>query len=217
MKYFFLSYLLVAVGFVALAGFRGHKFENPPIEILPDMDHQAKVKYQVKSNFFEDGHAMRQPIAGTMPMGFDVPAQPASEGHLPQDLEFTHGTGYYYTGKVGDYYGDGFPQELGEITPALIERGRERYNINCAICHGESGNGKGVFTKYSTVLPADLTQLGFDDPAAPTFRPDGKIFDVITHGWNQMGAYGANITIRDRWAIVAYLRTLEYAAKNPAK
>ncbi|TLD70229.1 cytochrome c [Phragmitibacter flavus] len=216
MKYFFLSYLLVAITVVAFAGFRGHKFENTPFELLPDMDDQAKVKYQVSSNLFADGHAMRKPVAGTMPMGFNVPSQPASEGYTPQDIEFTHGTGYYYTGKMGDFYGDGLPPEV-ELTPALLERGRERYNINCAICHGESGNGQGIFVKYSTVVPANLTDMGLADPAAPTFRPDGKLYDVITHGWNQMGAYGANITVRDRWAIVAYLRTLEYAAKNPAK
>lgn len=217
MKYFFLSYLLVAVTVVAFAGFRGHKFEKPPIEIFPDMDDQAKVKYQRSSQFFADGHAMRRPVEGTVPMGFDVPAKPASEGYSkPVDLEFTHGTGYYYTGKFGDYYGDGMPKEI-EVTTEFIQRGRERYNINCAVCHGEAGNGKGVFTKYSTVIPADLTMMGFGDPQNPTHRPDGKLYDVITHGWNQMGSYGANISVADRWAIVAYIRTLEYAAKHPAK
>ena len=215
MKYFFLSYFLVAVTIVAFAGFRGHKFENPPFEIFWDMDDQAKVKYQQPSNFFADGHAMRKPITGTMPMGFDVPSKPASSGLEPQEIEFTHGTGYYYTGKNGDFYGDGMPVEL-PVTEGLIKRGLERYNINCAICHGTSGNGKGIFTKYSMVQPADLTGPGFDDPTNPAYRPDGKMFDTITHGWNQMGGYGANITIKDRWAIVAYVRTLQYAAKNPA-
>lgn len=215
MKYFFLSYFLVAVTVVAFAGFRGHKFERPPIEIFPDMDDQAKVKYQRPSNLFADGHAMRRPVEGTMPMGYDIPSKPASTGFTAQDIEFTHGTSYYYTGKVGDFYGDGLPKEI-KVTPEFIERGRERYNINCAICHGESGDGKGIFTKYSTVVPANLTDLGFGDASAATYRPDGKLYDVITHGWNQMGGYGANITVRDRWAIVAYLRTLEYATKNPA-
>jgi mono/diheme cytochrome c family protein len=74
-----------------------------------------------------------------------------------------------------------------------------------------------VFTKYSTVLPADLTGPGFDDASNPAYRPDGKIYDTITNGWNQMGGYGANITVQDRWAIVAYVRALQHAAKNPAK
>lgn len=216
MKYFFLSYFLVVVTVVSFAGFRGHKFEKPPIQVFPDMDDQAKVKYQVKSDFFADGVGMRHPVAGTVPMGFELPSKPASEGHEPKTMEFTHGTSYYYTGKMGDFYGDGFPEEV-KANPEFLKRGQERYNIQCAICHGTSGNGKGVFTKYSTVLPADLTGPGFDDASNPAYRPDGKIYDTITNGWNQMGGYGANITVQDRWAIVAYVRALQHAAKNPAK
>jgi len=215
MKYFFISYIIVAIAIVSFAGFRGHKFEQTPYQIFPDMDDQAKVKYQVSSSFFANGHGMQQPVAGTMPMGFDVPAKPANEGIVPQEVEFTHGKGYYYTGKVGDYYGDGMPSEL-PVTEELIKRGQERYNINCAICHGLSGNGKGMITKYTAVMPTDVTGPGFDEAGNPAFRPDGKIYDTITHGWNQMGGYGANITVKDRWAIVAYVRTLQHAAKNPA-
>jgi len=215
MKYFFISYFLVAVTIVCFAGFRGHFFEKTPFELFPDMDDQAKVKYQQPSSFFANGHGMQKPVAGTMPMGFQMPSKPASSGYEAQEIEFTHGTGYYYTGKVGDFYGDGVPAEL-PVTAELIQRGQERFNINCAICHGTSGNGKGVFTKYTTVLPTDLTGGGIDDPAGPAYRPDGKIYDTITNGWNQMGSYGANITVQDRWAIVAYVRTLQHAAKNPA-
>lgn len=216
MKYFFLSYILTVVIVVSFAGFQGHKFEESPYQIFNDMKDQAKVKYQQPSNFFEDGQAMRKPVTGTVPMGFQVPHQPASAGFEAQDYEFTHGTSYYYTGKVGDFYGDGFPPEI-KVDTAFIKRGQERYNIQCAICHGQAGNGKGIFTKYSNVLPADLTGPGFDAPGNPAYRPDGKIYDVINNGWNQMGAYGANISVSDRWAIVAYIRTLQMASKTPAK
>ena len=110
MKYFFLSYILTGIIIVSFAGFRGHKFEEPPFQIFNDMKDQAKVKYQQPSNFFDNGQAMRKPVAGTVPMGFAVPKKPASAGFEAQDYEFTHGTGYYFTGKMGDYYGDGFPQ-----------------------------------------------------------------------------------------------------------
>jgi mono/diheme cytochrome c family protein len=216
MKYFFLSYFLVIVTVVSFAGFRGHRFEKPPFEIFSDMDDQAKVKAQVDSDFFADGHGMRLPVPGTMPMGFEVPGKPASEGYEPKSMEFTHGTSYYYTGKMGDFYGDGFPEEV-KVTPELLKRGQERFNIQCSVCHGTTGNGRGIFTKYSVVAPTDLTGPGFDDPANPAYRPDGKIYDTITNGWNQMGGYGANITVQDRWAIIAYVRTLQYAAKNPAQ
>src|ERR1022692_1642354 len=148
MKYFFISYLLTGIIIVSFAGFRGHKFEEPPFQIFNDMKDQAKVKYQQPSNFFENGHAMRKPVAGTVPMGFAVPKIPASAGFEEQDYEFTHGTGYYFTGKMGDYYGDGFPQEVKADT-TLIKRGQDRYSIHCAVCHGLAGNGQGIFTKYS--------------------------------------------------------------------
>ena len=66
------------------------------------------------------------------------------------------------------------------------------------------------------IIPAAFTSPGFDDPANALYRPDGKLYDTITNGFNQMGSYGANIAVQDRWAIVAYLRTLQFAAKNPA-
>ncbi len=216
MKYFFLSYILVGIAIVSFAGFRGHKSEKAPWEIFPDMDRQAKVKYQVKSSFFADGHAMRLPVKGTVPIGFEMPGKPASAGFEAGEYEFTHGTGYYYTGKKGDYYGAGFPAELA-VDGELLKRGMDRFNVHCAICHGSAGNGKGVVTKYTMVAPADLTMAGFDDPANTSYRPEGKIFDVITNGWNQMGPFGANVSVHDRWAIVAYVRTLQYAAKNPVK
>lgn len=216
MKYFFLSYFLAAVVIVSFAGFRGHRFEDPPFQIFNDMKDQAKVKAQQPSAFFADGHGMRHPVPGTVPMGFAMPKKPASAGFEPQDYEFTHGTGYYFTGKMGDYYGDGFPREI-QVDAALIRRGQERYDIHCAVCHGASGNGKGVFTKYTPApIPADFTSAGFDDPASPLYRPDGKLYDVIANGFNQMGPYGANINVHDRWAITAYIRTLQMAAKNPA-
>jgi mono/diheme cytochrome c family protein len=214
MKYFFLIFILVAVAIVSFAGFRGHKTEKTPWEIFPDMDRQAKVKYQRASNFFEDGHAMRLPVKGTMPIGFEMPSKPASAGFEKQEYGFTQGTSYYYTGKIGDFYGDGFPKEV-IVDTALLKRGQERYSINCAICHGAAGNGKGMVTKYTMVAPTDLTGPGIDDPANAAYRPDGKIYDVINHGWNQMGSYGANISVEDRWAIVAYVRTLQHAVKNP--
>lgn len=216
MKYFFLSYILTGIIIVSFAGFRGHKFEETPFQIFNDMKDQAKVKSQQPSAFFEDGLGMRKPVAGTVPMGYAIPGKPASEGFEPQFDEFTHGPGYYFTGKEGDFYGDGFPKEI-KVDAALVKRGQDRYNIHCAVCHGASGDGKGVFTKYSPVIPAALTSVGFDDPANALYRPDGKLYDTITNGYNQMGAYGANITVRDRWAIVAYIRTLQLAAKNAAQ
>lgn len=219
MKYFFLSYLFVGAIIVSAFGFRGSKSELPPIEILPDMDHQAKVKYQATSEFFADGRGARMPVKGTLPMGFEIPSKPAVDGAKPARVAFTSGLDYYSTGKMGDFYGDGLPKEITTdtalFTDAFLKRGEQRYNIHCAICHGASGNGKGVTSKYGILTAFNFQQPGNLDPAnGAAYRADGAIFDVITNGKGLMGGYGGNITLRDRWAIVAYIRTLQTAAKE---
>ncbi|WP_395749507.1 c-type cytochrome [Prosthecobacter sp.] len=219
MKYFFLSYIFVGAIIVSAFGFRGSKSELPPLEILPDMDQQAKVKYQASSEFFADGRGARLPVKGTLPMGFEIPSKPAVDGAKPSRVGFSSGLGYYDTGKMGDYYGDGLPKEItGDkelFTVDFIKRGEQRYNINCAICHGISGNGKGVTSKYGILTAFNFQQAGNLDPAnAAAYRADGAIFDVITNGKGLMGSYGGNITVQDRWAIVAYIRTLQFAAQE---
>jgi mono/diheme cytochrome c family protein len=214
MKYFFLSLFFVAVIVVSAAGFRGSKSELPPIEVFPDMDDQAKVKFQADSGFFADGMGGRKPVSHTMPMGFEVPEKAASEGAKPAKFGFTQGSDYYNSGKMGDFYGDGIPPEV-EVDAALIERGHLRYNIYCAVCHGESGNGKGVTSKYGILNAFNFHQPGNTDPAnAAAYRPDGAMFDAITNGKGLMGSYGGNITVRDRWAIVAYIHALQSAVKE---
>lgn len=216
MKYFFLSLFFLAIIVVSAAGFRGAKSELPPIEIFPDMDNQAKIKYQARSDFFADGVGGRLPVAHTVPMGFEVPAKPAADGSAPPKFGFSNGTDYYNTGKIGDFYGDGIPQEAG-IDVALIERGQHQFNINCAICHGTSGNGKGVTSKYGILTAFNFHQAGNTDPNnVAAYRPDGAIFDTITNGKGLMGSYGGNIPVRDRWAIVAYIRALQTAVKDNA-
>lgn len=219
MKYFFLSYLFVIAVLVSAFGFRGSKSELPPLEILPDMDQQAKIKYQASSDFFADGRGARLRVKNTVPMGFEIPAKAAADGAKPARVAFTNGLSYYDTGKMGDFYGDGLPAEItGDATvfnELFIKRGEQRYAIHCAICHGASGNGKGVTSKYGILTAFNFQQPGNTEPAnAAAFRADGAIFDVITNGKGLMGGYGGNITLRDRWAIVAYIRSLQLAAKE---
>ena len=219
MKYFFLSLIFIGAIIVSAFGTRGSKSELPPLEIFPDMDHQAKVKYQAASEFFADGRGARLPVKGTVPMGFEIPAKAAVNGAKPARFAFTNDVDYYNTGKMGDFYGDGLPTEITSdplvFNEAFLKRGEQRYNIHCAICHGASGNGKGVTSKYGILTAFNFQQAGALDPAnAAAFRADGAIFDVITNGKGLMGGYGGNITVRDRWAIVAYIRALQTAAKE---
>ena len=223
MRYVFLAYIFAAVLIVSIFGFRGHKFTEPPVEVFNDMDRQARVNYQSNSDFFPDGLGSRQPVAGTVPVGFEVPEKVAAEaGPAEFGFSFPGDASYYNSGQIGDFWGNGMPEEVreedGSISEEFLKRGQQRFNISCAICHGESGDGGGVLGKLGIANIANFYLPDFSDPENGSYRSDGSIFNTITHGKGLMGAYGPNITVRDRWAIIAYIRTLQSsaAAAKPA-
>ena len=89
------------------------------------------------------------------------------------------------------------------LTPELLRRGRERFNIYCATCHGLAGNGDGM-----------IVQRGYPRPTAYTddrllTSPIGHFYDTMTNGWARMPAYRELIGVHDRWAIAAYVRVLQ--------
>ncbi len=208
MRYFFLAYAIIAVLFVGIMGFRGQKFHKPPVQVFPDMDNQDKLLAQEPSIFFGDRVGGRYPVDDTQPRGFNEEGE-ISIGGIPE-YEFGGQTGYYYTGHVGDYFGTGMPEELSLTTEnagELIRRGQERFGIYCAVCHGASGDGLGVTSRYGVPGIANL----HGGPFLSETYPDGRMFEVITNGKGQMGSYGANVSVRDRWAIIAYVRALQAA------
>ena len=177
-----------------------------------DMQDQPRYKAYRQSDFFSDGKAMRELPEGTV-----------ARGLLKDDKAF-------YTGKIdnpdpnvqvqtttdasGNTLVSSFPNAVDEfpvpVTKELVDRGQERYNINCIVCHGPVGAGDGM-----------VVRRGFPQP--PTYHDDrlrnapvGHFFDVITNGWGKMGPYAHMITPADRWAIVAYIRTLQ-ASQDPAQ
>jgi mono/diheme cytochrome c family protein len=205
LRYFFIGLGLFLVGLFAVAGFRGQKSEKPPIEIFPDMDHQPKVKAQVPSEFFTDGRGNRQPVPGTVPLGYEAPV--SKENPFPDEgkyrmVRYSSGTDYLNTGRFGDQWGTGIPMP---VTAELMQRGQDRYTIFCGVCHGASGGGNGVAGKYGLVAIASFHQDRLRDMA------DGEIYNTITMGKNTMLGYGSKIPVDDRWAIVAYVRALQAA------
>jgi mono/diheme cytochrome c family protein len=205
---FLLIFLLGGIALVAILGFRGQKSTGAPLEVFPDMVRQPKVRAQAPLGFFADGRGARLPIAGTVPMGYEMPktetmAAPARALNMPPArarLAFSSGPDYYNTGKMGDRWGTGIPVE---IAPEFMERGRERFNITCAMCHGATAVGNGVTKQLGLTTVVTLQDERIRKMA------DGEIFDTITHGKNTMMAYGSNLTVNDRWAIIAYLRALQ--------
>lgn len=210
MRYFILGYILLIALVVSVAGFRGSRTARSPIQIFNDMDAQAKATAQMANDFFANGQAAQEPVAGTIPMGWSVPEQALSAGGKTDLDGYTASGDYLSTGQIGEFYGHGMPEEV-EVDETFLKLGQQKYNIYCAICHGESGNGAGVISKYG-LLPTNLLTAPVADPAQ---RPDGNIYDVVVNGKGLMGGYGANLTLRDRWAIIAYVRTLQQRKAMP--
>ena len=205
-KNFLIGFALLTCVMVTLLGFQGEHRLVPAIEFFGDMKRQSKVKYQAPSLFFSDGRGARPPVDGTIPMGYDIPGHPMQNSEAPKDDigsplgEFSAGTDYMNTGKMGDQWGTGMPLP---VTPELLARGQKVFTINCAVCHGATGQGNGITSKYGLLGIANYHQDKYRQMA------DGQIFNTITHGYNTMMAYGDKVTVKDRWAIIAYMRALQ--------
>ena len=146
------------------------------------MENQPKANPMTVSDFFSDGRVARPTVAGTV-----------ARGHLKEDK-------LLYTGKVNGKDAELFPFP---VTRAVLERGRERFDIHCALCHGRTGLGDGM-----------IVQRGFPHPPSyhtDDFRkmPVGHYFDVMTNGFGTMYSAADRVSVEDRWAIAAYIRALQ--------
>jgi len=204
---FLLISLLFTIAIIAVFGFRGQKSTGSPLEIFPDMVRQMKVRAQAPLNFFADGRGSRLPVGGTVPIGYEMPKPETTTSLAAAVGPYTHpragfsaGTDYYNTGKMGDHWGTGIPVA---VTRELMERGQQRFNITCAMCHGAAAEGNGITKQYGLA-----TVVSLQDERIRKMS-DGEIFNTITNGKNTMMAYGPNVIIADRWAIIAYLRALQ--------
>jgi cytochrome c5 len=204
---FLVIFLLCTIAIIAVFGFRGQKSTGSPLEIFPDMVRQMKVRAQAPLNFFADGRGSRLPVGGTIPIGYEMPKPETTASLAAAVGPYTHpragfsaGTDYYDTGKMGDHWGTGIPVE---VTRELMERGQQRFNITCAMCHGAAAEGNGIVKQHGLA-----TVVSLQDERIRKMS-DGEIFNTITNGKNTMMAYGPTIIVPDRWAIITYLRALQ--------
>lgn len=181
------TFALVPLALIARA--RATTSPYPRLHVVPDMDQQPKFKAQSPNAMFADGRAMRPPVGGTV-----------ARGEL--DVESARATG-----RVGAEWSAEFPIA---VTETMIRRGQQRYDIYCAPCHGLAGFGDGIVGKR-----AERLQEGTWTPPSSFHtelvrgRPVGHLYNTIAHGIRNMPAYGAQIPVDDRWAIVAYVRALQ--------
>jgi mono/diheme cytochrome c family protein len=135
------------------------------------------------SRFFSDGRAMRPPPAGTV-------ARESSDGDVA----------------------DGGVAPMPAVTAALLARGRDRFGIYCAVCHGEAMDGQ------------SLVASNMDPPRPPALRGPGAralapeaLYAVITHGFGRMPSYASELPPPDRWAVVAWVERGTPASGSAAR
>ncbi len=188
--------VLALVPLALIARARVVPSSKPRIHLISDMDNQPKYRAQAANPLFADGRAMRPPVAGTVARG-ELAADPALNRGLTSDT---------WTGDAPPWV-EAIPIP---VTDALMRRGHERYDVFCAACHGLAGYGDGIVSKRAE----KLTEAGWVPPLSyhdqtVRERPAGHLFNTITNGIRTMPAYGPQIPVEDRWAIVAYLRALQ--------
>jgi mono/diheme cytochrome c family protein len=147
-----------------------------------DMYDQPKAKPLSESTFFKNGSSARP-----------LPPHTVPRGNVRENSAF-------FTGLTNGILVAQLPIKL---TPQLLARGRERYEIYCSMCHGETGDGNGM-----------IVQRGFPPP--PSYHVDrlrnapiGHFYNVITNGYGVMYPYATRVEPKDRWAIAAYIRALQ--------
>jgi mono/diheme cytochrome c family protein len=176
-------------------GFQGSLMRKPPFELFPDMDRQAKLRPQEPNHFFANGVSSQLPPAGTVARGEAIHTV-NGEIYAFEDSPVNTGR---ITGTTNFVETNPLP-----VNAALLQRGRERFDIYCAPCHGRTGDGNGITKKIGVM--AAVANLHDQRIVELT---DGELFNTVTYGKGVMGAAGPLIPTPDRWAVIAYLRALQ--------
>lgn len=171
---------------------------KPRIHYIQDMDNQARFKTQQVNDLFRDERANRPQVSGTVARG---------EAKLDK---------HYWDGKVEGDWATAFPAQL-VIDQQMLERGQERYDIYCSMCHGQAGYGDGAVHQRAMELvnnPAIGNGTVWVQPrniheSEVRIQPVGQIYNTITNGIRNMAGYAAQIPVEDRWAITAYVQVLQ--------
>ena len=180
-------YIIIAL---FLFGCQGMPSKKPPIHFNPNMDDVERYDAQEKQFFYKnDERTKRNPIEGTVQYGFYKDDNPE-----------------FFIGKNRDGMYVDKVSEILDVDESFINRGQERFNIYCSVCHGYSGIGNGLVAQndeYNVIVTSILSET-LDD------KSDGYFYDIISNGKNNMKGYAGQIPEKDRWAIVTYIRALRY-------
>lgn len=185
---------------VGIFGLPGRVSHRPPVEVysdklFPGMDRQPKLRPQEANRFYANGLSTQMAPEGTVARG--EPMQTVN-GPVYAFEDSPVNTGRI-TGTTNFVETNPLP-----VNEALLQRGRDRFDIYCAPCHGRLGDGNGITKKIGVM--AAVANLHDKRIVELT---DGELFNTITHGKGVMGAAGPLVPTQDRWAIIAYVRSLQ--------
>ena len=166
----------------------------------PMADRQPKTKPYKESLFYDDGLGMRAPPEGTVPRERSRLDIVLTTGHARQTGPYS-----FNAEPVDSAYTTVVPLPLNM---KLLQLGRKRFDITCATCHGPLGDGDSIVARQMSLRPPPTLHKYAD-------RPPGYIYEVITKGFGLMASYAAELTIEERWAIVAYVRALQLSQNVP--
>ncbi|MGM0545979.1 MAG: c-type cytochrome [Bacteroidota bacterium] len=187
-KYLFLAAIALPL---VLSSCRGQLSDKEPVHPNMNMDQQERFEAQEKNEFFDDKRAMRKPVDGTI-----------ARGNLKDDKTL-------YEGINED---SSFVDEIPlDVTKSFIYRGKDQYEVFCTPCHGITGAGDGI-----------VVSNNYGYVPAPSFHierlqeeSDGYFYSAIANGIRNMPSYASQISVEDRWAIVAYIRALQNSQNVP--
>lgn len=180
---------------------RGAPSARPRVHLIQDMGVQPRFGPQAASAAFADGRAMRAPLPGTV-----------ARGRLAEDDHYYRGYTVRSDPQTGADELQFFTGLPDRITPGpeLLARGRSAYEIACVVCHGADGSGRGPLHEWAArngqtrwVPPTSLRN------AEVRAREDGHLYNTIRNGIRNMPPHADQLSVPDRWAVVAYLRHLQ--------
>ena len=162
----------------------------PTTDQIDHMEHQPKGKPYRTSDFFANGQLMRRPPFDTVPLEHDdgnlIGAMPDG-GITPTSMTIPY-----------------------KVDADFVKLGKAKFNIVCAVCHGYAGDGNSIVARKMNLRPPpNITTEVYRN------RPDGYFFEVITNGYGYMNPYRDQLSSKERWAVVSYLRALQLSQNAP--
>ena len=174
-----------------------------------DMQDQPKTIAYRQNTFYKDGSGSRPLVEGTVPRGYLREDRAFFFGKKLSAADLNKEQQYQVGRTLPTNAANPYPDDVDTIPMSItkidLDRGQERYNIYCSVCHGMTGYGDGI-----------VARRGFSKPSPASYHQDrlrqapvGHFFDVMSNGWGAMPSYASQISIEDRWKIVAYIRALQ--------